>query len=151
MGHGGAIASGWRNAGFDVQESTFPFARAQDNEARAQFPAMFTFQTGVGDPALIGQTTAGIPRAENRWTGGNRGGYSNPEYDRLVDLFNSTLDRAERTRQVAELTRIYTEDVAAISLWYPTQPLAYSSSVLGPQLASANSLIAWNAHQWQYR
>jgi peptide/nickel transport system substrate-binding protein len=148
---GVAIASGWRQAGFDVQDLTYPFAQAQDNQARAQFQAMFIFQTGVGEPALIGQTSSGIPRADNRWTGGNRGGWSDPEYDRLVDAFNSTLDRAERTRQVAELTRIYTEALPGISLWYPTQQIAWSSAIQGPVLPASNALAAWNMYQWEMR
>ncbi len=148
---GTAIASGWRNAGFDVQESTYPFAQAQDNQARAGFPSMFTFQTGVGEPALIGQTTGGIPSAQNRWTGGNRGGWSNPEYDRLVDQLNQTIDRSERSRLVVELTRLYSDEVGAISLWYPTQALATFAGIEGPVLASSNSLIAWNMHTWKFK
>jgi len=147
---GTAMASGWRGAGFDIQEVTFPFAQAQDNQARAQFPGMFTFQTGLGEPALLGQTTSSIPRAENRWTGGNRGGWSDAEYDRLVDGFTTTLDRAERTRQIVEATRIYSQAAAGISLWYATQPLAFTAAVQGPASAASNALIAWNMHQWQF-
>jgi peptide/nickel transport system substrate-binding protein len=150
-GEGTAIAGGWRSVGFDIQEATFPFAQAQDNQARASFSGMFTFQTGVGEPALIGQTTTGIPSAQNRWTGGNRGGWSNAGYDRLVDLFNQTLDRSERTRQVAEMTRIYTDDVGSISLWYPTQPLAHIAAIDGPVLAGSNALIAWNMYAWKFK
>jgi ABC-type transport system substrate-binding protein len=68
-----------------------------------------------------------------------------------VDAFNSTLDRAERTRQVVQLTKIYCDAVPAISLWYPTQPLAHTSSVRGPVIATSNALIAWNMHQWGFR
>ena len=34
--------------------------------------------------------------AQNRWRGGNRGGWSNAEYDRLAQTFNRTLGRPER-------------------------------------------------------
>ena len=44
---------------------------------------MFIFQTGVGEPAMLGQTTSQIPRAENRWTG-NRGGFTDPAAELLV-------------------------------------------------------------------
>lgn len=36
-----AVASAWRQGAFDVQESIFPFAQAQDNQARASFPGIF--------------------------------------------------------------------------------------------------------------
>lgn len=148
---GVSISSGWRQAGFDIQESTFPFAQAQDNQARAQFPSMFIFQTGVGEPALLGAASAQIPRAENRWTGGNRGGWSEPEYDRLVEGFVTTLDRAERTRLLLLAVKLYSEAVPSISLWYATQALAHSAAVQGPAIAAPNALIAWNMHTWELR
>jgi peptide/nickel transport system substrate-binding protein len=148
---GAAMASGWRQAGFDVQEATFPFVQAQDNQARATFPSMFTFQTQVGEAALIGQTTTGIPRAENRWTGGNRGGFSNSEYDRLVDTFLTTLDRSERIGLLVEMTRIFSEELPAISLFFRTQPWVFVSELSGPKLVASESNMAWNIQEWEFR
>ena len=79
----------------------------------------------------MAQITEAIPRPENRWAGNNRGGWSNPEFDRVVQAFSEALDRGERTRLIAEMARIYNEDLAGISLFFATQPLAHLAGLQG--------------------
>ena len=145
------LASGWRQAGFEFQEAVLPAAQAQDGQARASFPGLYTFNTTVGEATLIDQTTARIPRAENRWAGGNRGGWSNTEYDRLVESFTTTLDRDERGRQVARMAAIYTEELPAISLFFRTQPWAFVAALRGLTLVAPESNMSWNVHEWEFR
>lgn len=145
------MADTWRKAGFDIQESVLPAAQAQDSQVRATFPTMFTSSTNMGEPAMLNYSSAGIPRAENRWSGGNRGGWSNPEYDRLVDQFNRTLDRNERIEQVAQLLRLYSEELPAIPLFFRAQPLAHVAALQGPGVAAPESSIIWNIHEWEFR
>jgi peptide/nickel transport system substrate-binding protein len=145
------LASEWRRVGFDVQEAVLPAAQAQDNQARATFSGMFTFNTGVGVQALLNQTSERIPRAENRWQGGNRGGWSNSMFDRLAMVFNTTLDRIEREGQVVEMAKIYTDELPAISLFLRTQPWVYAAALSGPRLVAPESNMAWNIYEWELR
>jgi ABC-type transport system substrate-binding protein len=128
-----------------------PAALAQDGQARSTFPGVYTFNTGVGESTLIDQTTARIPRAENRWAGGNRGGWSNSEFDRLVEPFTTTLDREERARQVARMAAIYTEELPSISLFFRTQPWAFVAALRGLTLVAPEANMAWNVHEWEFR
>ncbi len=145
------LASGWRQAGFEFQEAVLPAVLAQDGQARSTFPGVYTFNTGVGESTLIDQTTARIPRAENRWVGGNRGGWSNAEFDRLVEAFTTTLDRDERARQAARMAAIYTEDLPSISLFFRTQPWAFVSALRGLAIVAPESNMAWNVHEWEFK
>ncbi|HZT05761.1 MAG TPA: ABC transporter substrate-binding protein [Chloroflexota bacterium] len=145
-----ALAAQWRQAGFDMAEAVLPAAQAQDPQMRATFPSMFTHSTGLGEPALIDQVTSHIPGPANRWSGGNRGGYSNPDYDRLVEQFNSTLDRGERIRQIAQMLKIYTDDAPSISLFFATQPMAAVSALKGPQLVVPGAVMGWDIHTWSW-
>lgn len=145
------LAAGWRLGGFDIQEAVLPTAQAQDPQARASFASMFTHNTGLGEPAMIDQITARIPRPENRWAGGNRGGWSNAEYDRLVEAFNTTLDRNERAKQAAQLTRIYSEELPSITLLFAIQPMAHVAALRGPGLVAPGAVMGWNAHEWEFR
>jgi peptide/nickel transport system substrate-binding protein len=145
------LAAGWRSAGFDVQEAVMPAAQAQDSQMRSTFPGMYVFNTNLGDAALVGESSAAMPRPENRWTGANYGGYSNPEYDRLAVLFSSTVDRHERAQHVAEMVRIFTEDVGAATLFMRTQPWAAVSELKGMVVAAPEADMTWNIHEWTFR
>lgn len=145
------LANEWRRAGFDVQEAVLPAAQSQDNQVRATYPGMFTFNTAVGIAAMMNHTTDRIPRPENRWQGGNRGGWSNANFDRLADAFNTTLDSSERERQVAEMARLVSDDEPEISLFFRTQPWIYVNALKGMQLVAPESNMAWNIHEWEFR
>jgi peptide/nickel transport system substrate-binding protein len=144
-----SLAAGWRQAGFDVKDGVLPAALAQDNEARATFSGLFSFNTGLGEAAAIGYTTQRMATAANRWQGGNRAGFSNPDYDRLVETFSTSLDRTERTRLLAEMGKTFTENVAAISLFFRTQPWVFPSSLKGPRLVPSEANVAWNIQEWE--
>jgi peptide/nickel transport system substrate-binding protein len=112
---------------------------------------MFTGNTNMGEPAMLGLSSDNIPSAQNRWRGGNRGGWSNAEYDRLVEIFNRTLDRRERQALVTQLLRIYSEDLPFIPLFFRAQPFAHVAALHGPAPAAPESSIPWNIHEWEFR
>ena len=105
----------------------------------------------MGESTLIAFNLEGIPSPANRWRGTNRGGWTNQPYDRLVDAFNTTLDRAQRQQQVAEMARHFTEDLPAISLFFRTQPWAHTAALRGVEVAAPETNMAWNVHEWQFR
>jgi peptide/nickel transport system substrate-binding protein len=144
-------ADGLRRAGFDVREDVVPAAQAQDAQVRATFPAMQTSNTNMGEPAMINLVTEQIPSASNRWRGGNRGGWASPEYDRLVGVFNRTLDRGERVQLVRQLLRVYAEELPSISLFFRAQPFAHVAGLKGPGVAAPESSVPWNVHEWEFR
>src|SRR5439155_18909149 len=127
-----AMSSDWRKTGFDIHQAVLPAALSTDPAARATFPAMFTSTTPQG--TFDSFTTAQAPRADNNWRGGpNRGGWSNPEYDRLVDAFTTTLEPSERAAEVAQMARVYAEDLPMLSLFFLSVPYAWVSTLNGPR------------------
>jgi ABC-type transport system substrate-binding protein len=91
------------------------------------------------------------PTAENRWVGTNRGGFSNPEYDRLIEQFSTTLDRSQRGQLVADAMRVFTSDVAMISLYHNPGVVAFTSALKGPIVTSPETSRVWNVQQWEFR
>src|SRR5207237_8233105 len=79
------IAAGWRELGFEINESIFPVALAQDQQARTSFPSLMTISMPQGVDTLSQYNTGAIPRAETRWVGFNRGGWSNADFDRVAE------------------------------------------------------------------
>jgi len=133
------MADSWRRAGFEMTETVFPSTMLTDREARAKFRSMFS--TDGGSLPTLG--TVGAPNAENRWTGSNRGSWSHAEYDRLASAYESTLDRSERTRLLAQMARIYSEELPSTPIWYQVTPVAHFRSVTGPRDDSAAEIHLW--------
>src|SRR4030095_12179475 len=111
--------------------NALPAAQAQDGQARATFPGLYAFSTGLGESALPNFTSTSIPRPDNRWFGNNRGGWVNGDYDRLSEAFNSTLDRDQRIQQMAQMTKLLSDELPAISLYYDLGIVAHVAALRG--------------------
>jgi ABC-type transport system substrate-binding protein len=141
----------WRQLGFDFQQAVLPASQAQDGQARATFPTLYSFGTAVGENMLAGMNTAGIPRPENRWTGSNRGGWSNPEYDRLSDTLGQAVEPDRRAQLIAQMAATLSREVATIPLYFYGYPVAATSAVKGPVPVVQETPFEWNIHQWELR
>jgi peptide/nickel transport system substrate-binding protein len=145
------LADGWRRAGIDVAEATFTPTMVTDPEGRATWPSIHTSAAQLGELGLARWTSAAIGTPANRWRGENPTGWSDPEYDRLYDLFNATLDRSERDRQVVQMMRILTEDVASLFFFHNPTLIAHTTTLTGPAIGTPEHLPGWNVHEWQLR
>ena len=136
------IADQLRTAGLDVSEAIVPAAAIQDGQVRASFSGV---QTTSGGPLDI-LSSKNTPRPENRWQGHNRGSWANPEFDRLIGLFETTLARAERGHYIAQAAKLYSDEVPSIPLYYNVRVVPYVSRLKGP-IAMPPPL--WNVHLWE--
>jgi ABC-type transport system substrate-binding protein len=93
--------------------------------------------------------TAGIPRPENRWTGSNRGGWSNLEFDHLSENLGRTLETNLRARLVAQMSGIVSRDAVAIPLYFYGYPVAATSQIVGPSAVVQETAFEWNIHEWE--
>ncbi|MBW1599646.1 ABC transporter substrate-binding protein [Streptomyces sp. JJ38] len=59
----------------------------------------------------------------------NDAGYSNPEFDRLVDEANAAADQGEAVGLFQDAERLLAEDLPAIPLWYQNGTAGYSDRV----------------------
>jgi peptide/nickel transport system substrate-binding protein len=145
------LASSWRNAGFDIQEAILPAAQAQDSQVRASYPAIYTFSGPQGADALARMTSSGIPRPENRWSGSNRGGWGNPEFDQSADRYLVALEPRERVQHLTQMVKLFTEEVPAISLYFNAIPIAFTATLRGLQESIPEADWSWNVHEWEFR
>ncbi len=143
------LADGWRGAGFDIAQAIVPSALSQDVEVRASYPGLYLISTPGGDRTAVTYTPDNVPLPENRWRGGNRSGWTNPEYTTLAEQFKSTLDVEQRKEQLTQMARLYTEDVAAVSLYFRPQVWAHSSALRGPVATAPDTDVSWNMPLWE--
>jgi len=128
------VADGWRRSGVDASLSAMSAAQAANTEYRSTYPGFSVNQTMMGDDIALGRLVSwNSPTPTNRWTGSNRGGWSHPEYDRLVTGSNASLDRAKRMDLIAQAMKLMTDEVPAIPLFYSYDIAAHVAGLSGPR------------------
>jgi len=143
------LVDSWRNAGVDAVPFLLSLAQTRDNEFVAKFPSLYTARASFTSEDTIVSKLSFVkaPTAENRWQGSGRGGWFNPEYERLYEVFNTSLDRAERNQAVVQMMKLATEDVANFPLYYTLNATAHVAALRGPR----QGLGAWNIHEWEWQ
>jgi len=149
------LAAGWRQAGFEFREIPVPQSQSRLGEVRGSFPTLYNGGGGVTGSINEGSSgsfiSARIANPDNRWVGGNRSGWSNPEYDRLFASYTSTLDRPQRVQQMIRMVQIFTEDAAAIPLYFNPGIVAHIAALKGPHPFGPEADVSWNVHEWEWR
>jgi peptide/nickel transport system substrate-binding protein len=147
------LADFMRRAGIDANLNLVPASqRASSDEFKATFPGMTTnYNTLNRDYGMAKNMTARLATPENRWSGSNKIGWSNPEYDRLYDTWNTTLDRAERNDRFVQMLQLVSEELPAFPLYFNFEVVAHVASLQGPPLAAPEGARYGNIHEWQWR
>ena len=80
----------------------------------------------------------------------NRGGWLNADYDRFVEIYVGSLDRAERNRGALQALKLASEELPVLPLYYLSLASAYTSALKGP-LGGYTNDTAWdNVREWQW-
>jgi peptide/nickel transport system substrate-binding protein len=141
-----------RKAGFDIREVVWSPSQGRDNEFRNAFPGLSTPSVPVGEVSLTDYRSDRVPTPDNRWRGGNRGGWPGATpLDRLIDTWETSLDRSERNQAVVQMTKILTDDCVNVNLYWKLNAQAAIAGLTGPRLTSPDSAADWNIHEWEYR
>jgi len=147
------MAASWRQAGFDISEKAWAAAQSSDAELRATHPSIANTSAGSGTPGdvlLAEHASSQMPSAQNRWTGSNRGGWRNSEFDVLVQQLNVTLARDQRGPILVQMAKIFTEDAALISLYFNPTTTAFTSMLKGPKIAVPEGTMSWDVYDWEW-
>lgn len=120
------LADGFRRFGIDATSNVFGLQRA-GQEDRAKTSGMF----GGNVPLPDQYHSRNVARPENRWTGVNRFGFSNPDLDRFIDEYLTALDPSERTQRLAQMEQVAMERVAAIPTYWTAVVTAHAVSLKG--------------------
>jgi ABC-type transport system substrate-binding protein len=113
-------------------------------------PSLVSTSGPAGEATLAEHNSGEVPSPANRWSGSNRGGWTNPEFDRLAQQFNTTLDRSQRAPLIVQMSRIFSEDAAVISLYFNPTATAFVNGLNGPQPTVPDGTLAWNIHEWRW-
>jgi peptide/nickel transport system substrate-binding protein len=150
------LSDSWRRAGFDVRTVVMASTRFTQPETRQTLPGL-AYALFPGERAFL-SSEIGTPA--NRWSGANRSGWISPEYDRLYEAWDSTLDATERGRYVAQLMALISENLPGYSLYFPQVVNSWVASLQGATAARETSGFGqssrattnyWNIYEWSFR
>jgi peptide/nickel transport system substrate-binding protein len=148
------VADQLREAGFDPTILLLPSsARSVDDKMKGTFPALTLNNNTLSrrDLGLDKWLSARIGSPENDWIGGNRMGWSNPEFDRLFDAWSTTLDLAQATDIMVQMMRLLSEEMPHLPLYYNFQVVAHTGALTGPQPPQPEATRFANIAQWAWK
>lgn len=134
----------WRAAGIDAQPFTMAATQQRDLEAVSTYPGIIRTTAGGNGLSLLDGKQIASPA--NRWGGSNRTGWSDPDFDLLLDGHNSTLDLTEQTRLFVQLMKIYSEQLPSYPVHFNLQVVAHVAALKGPEEPRS-----WNIHEWDWQ
>lgn len=149
-----ALASDLQAVGIQARANPYPNNAATDVAAELRATPKggvmwpWNFEAGVAR-RLIG---AEIGAPENRYRGGNYGGFSSPAYEALYTELTNTLDPAKYRETQFQMVRFIAEELPTLPVFYTPLGLIARPGVEGPGLVSPlQPSNMWNIHQWDLR
>lgn len=140
------IAEAWKAIGADVELHVTPPALDSDRKYESTRPGVLLGSIAdrrfFFDKALHSRETTSD---ENRWGSRNKGGYSEPQSDRLFDELGRTIDGRQRTGLVRDLVRSHMQDVALMPFFWEVEPVLALGSVTIP----ADKTFAEYIYEWR--
>ena len=148
------IASQWKEVGIVGAYEPRNAAALRDRQDRATFTGVEVSSNPMGAAAVTRRSaTYNIPTAENRWTGTNRGGYSNPAWDALDQRMLAALDDKTRLDVERDMLRLYTSEPWLLPLYFRNDLVPMGGGLQGIVANTGTShrgfiLHTWNIQDW---
>jgi len=142
----------WKQVGIEVSTKNEP-ARNFFGETtkKRKFDSMALF-AWISNPESSPKGTfhsSKIPSEKNGWSGQNQMGWVNPQIDKLTDALDVEVTHEKRVALVHEITKIYTDEVPVIPLYYRADNAVIPKNLkglrlTGHQFAETNAIENWN-------
>lgn len=135
-----AIQQNFRDVGVDLDVRTYEFATLFNDVVKGNFQ-LYTLQWTAGsmaDPDILRRV---FHSKQAPPIGFNRGHYSNPRVDAMLDEAAASTDEARRLALFQEAQRIVAVDVPYISLWNKTTFIVAQRSLTGVRVSPLAELL----------
>jgi ABC-type transport system substrate-binding protein len=151
------IADYFKQVGIASEQYVVPGARVRDREYRATYPGMETSAAGYGDSLLnrIDSRQSAIPP---NYSGTNRGHYSNPQLDGLIDRYRGSIVQGDQQQAAKAISDLVAAELPVLPLYFnPTTPAvkkgvkALDDFKGGAEGAQLYGTFTRNAHEWDLK
>ncbi|MEA2640584.1 MAG: peptide/nickel transport system substrate-binding protein, partial [Chloroflexota bacterium] len=142
------LADQWKVLGLETTIHIIPAAQEQDLVQVSTYPALRIEQSVF--PGTPKMASSQIATEANRWAGSNRGGYRNPEFDRLYDVVVRSFDRTARDQATIQALKFASDDLPILPLYYLSLAAAHTATLEGMHGGSSNDTAWDNVSQWHW-
>ncbi len=132
-----AIQAELRQAGIDLTLRSAEFGTFYSDITRGAFQMYMLRWIGSNEDPYIFRYTDATESFPPK--GANRGRYSNPKVDALLQAASIETDQAVRRREYIEVQQILAVDLPGIPLWYPDNVVVHSTRLTGVTLNAGGS------------
>ena len=142
------LQSMWREIGVDVEIRSYEFATFYADIKRGNFQLFSLTWTGIADPDIymLILHSQRVPPA-----GSNRGRYSNPRFDELVEQGARLPDRAARRPLYVEAQQIVAHDLPYLSLFTKVNVAVHPAGLVGYRHYPSGELHSLRTMYWAGR
>jgi len=145
------IADAFQRVGLASDGVVIPVQRLQDGEYRATYPGLELVNQPNGADGfqnLLHSANAPLPERGYRAQSSsrNRGSYLNPDYDALMDRYNSTIPIAQRMDIMAQLINMQTDLNLVMGTYFSVDAI-----MMANRLQNVPPAATWNAQDWDVK
>jgi peptide/nickel transport system substrate-binding protein len=127
------IADGWKALGAHVEFGAVPPARLREAQYVAEHPGPLFTSFAARQFSVDRMYSAAIPSAATRWSGFNRGGFSDPAVDELFERLTVTIDENQRVGIMRQMLQELMGNVVLMPLYWEVVPTLMVKGVSGPK------------------
>lgn len=113
---GAVLQEQWRRVGVDLELRPLELATLLSDAARGNFQLTYSRWVGANNDPDVFEFVFSSKRFPP--DGANRGHYSNPRLDALVDQIRTEMDRDKRKVLCSEVQKILSDDLPYLPLWF---------------------------------
>jgi peptide/nickel transport system substrate-binding protein len=123
------LEDSWKRGGVEVARQDLPPALTADVELRSTYPGLAVQFNNVQEATTLNKYVTSSIAAPPRWAGFNRGAYSNPEFDRLAELYFQTLNRQARNQYLIQTMKMLLDENIAFPMYFRQRALSHSNAL----------------------
>ncbi|MEA2639459.1 MAG: peptide/nickel transport system substrate-binding protein [Chloroflexota bacterium] len=144
-----AVADGLKRFGLAAEPLIITQLQRIDRGYNSTFPGIRVWRLPNDADDLRRFHSRDAPTPENKFAGGNRSRYMNPQFDEMIDRYMSTIPMANRIAAMGDVIHHMTDQVTVIGLWYNTEPVLISNRTQNITARDVGATTeAWNAQDW---
>ena len=142
------LADAYKKAGIGVIQTVIPAQQGSDREYRSLHPGVELTSNTYTEYDKVRLHSSDVAAPGNRYAGGNKGGFTNPEMDRLLDRLAQTVPPADRTAIQADILNLALAELPVLPIHWSINVMTATARVKNLHIPTPLAVETWNLPEW---